>query len=408
MEQSTDISRPQVAFGLESLQSIPLILTAKCNGSCSYCYQTARKNLTMDWAILKAAIDLAIESPSHEITLMFLGGEPLLEWDNLRKAVEYAGRNAPSGKRLKYGISTNGLLLDATIADFLEAHEFSTQLSFDGVESAQDFRKQGSFRALDDLLDRLKQRQPKLFGHHLRVCATVLPATIPYFADSIQYLLAKGVRQIGFSPSLIAHPEWEDRQIEVLQAQFSRIFDMSVRHFRATGEVPVMFFRKTEQEKETASAHLAMCGMVSRRTLAVDADGQVYGCTFLAESYQEFPSDFLRTRLAPMKMGDLRDPDFLQRYAAFPEALRKAEIFDNKEKKYSSYGKCSECRYLSRCALCPVSIGLDPANRDPQRVPDFLCAFNRVALPYREQFPAQSNLMGQLMAMLGDSAARLA
>ena len=105
-----------------------------------------------------------------------------------------------------------------------------------------------------------------------------------------------------------------------------------------------------------------------------------------AESYQEFSSAFLRLRLAPLKMGGLHDPDLSSRYAAFPEAAREAGLFGHKELKYSSYGKCCECPYLEHCSVCPMSIAYLPGNTDPHRVPDFVCAFNRVALEHRDRF----------------------
>jgi len=131
-----------------------------------------------------------------------------------------------------------------------------------------------------------------------------------------------------------------------------------------------------------------MCALPAGTRLAVDMDGQAFGCASLAESYQEFPTNFLKSRLAPLRIGDIRDPDFPTGFADFPEATKQAEIFHEREKKHSSYGKCSQCPYFSTCSLCPVSIGLDPDNQDPHRVPDFFCAFNPVALKYRGCFPA--------------------
>ena len=88
-------------------------------------------------------------------------------------------------------------------------------------------------------------------------------------------------------------------------------------------------------------------------------------------------------------MGDLLDPRLPRRMAAYPAAARAAGIFHDKQDKYSSYGRCGECRYLSTCGVCPVSIGHQPGNDDPDRIPDFQCAYNLVALKYRERFPFQ-------------------
>ncbi len=71
-----------------------------------------------------------------------------------------------------------------------------------------------------------------------------------------------------------------------------------------------LFRRGSGEASVHAPEGSAMCGAPSGRTLAVDVDGQVQGCAVFVESYQSFPSPFLRERVAAMRMGDLRAADF--------------------------------------------------------------------------------------------------
>lgn len=82
-----------------------------------------------------------------------------------------------------------------------------------------------------------------------------------------------------------------------------------------------------------------------------------------------------------------------ERFAQYPAAVRATGLFHDKRTKFSSYGRCRECRYLETCGFCPVSIGHQPNNDDPDRVPDFLCAFNLVSNKYRERFPKLSPVL---------------
>jgi hypothetical protein len=59
------------------------------------------------------------------------------------------------------------------------------------------------------------------------------------------------------------------------------------------------------------------------------------------------------------------------------------------EARFSSYRRCSECEYLGRCKACPLSAASDPHWPDARRVPDFVCAWNQVALAHRDRFPYQ-------------------
>jgi hypothetical protein len=121
----------------------------------------------------------------------------------------------------------------------------------------------------------------------------------------------------------------------------------------------------------------------------VDVDGQAVGCPVLAGSYQRIASIGLAGRWAAMCMGSIHDSRFAQRHAAFPQATRLTRMFDHKENKYSSYGRCGDCRYVDECSLCPGSIAHVLDNSDPNRVSDFCCAFNLISLKHRERFPGQ-------------------
>ena len=99
-----------------------------------------------------------------------------------------------------------------------------------------------------------------------------------------------------------------------------------------------------------------------------------------------------RANLSPLviegiQWGDVRDVELESRLATYPERVKQAEIFDDKQLKRSSYGSCRDCRFLATCSVCPTAIGHIPGNADPHRVPDFLCAFNLVSLKHRALFP---------------------
>jgi len=138
----------------------------------------------------------------------------------------------------------------------------------------------------------------------------------------------------------------------------------------------------------------AMCRVPTGQVIAVDVDGQVHGCAAFVESYQRFASPFLRRCVGSMRLGDFRDPGFAARLVEYPEAARRLGIFHDKERKRFSYGPCAACRFVKACSVCPASIGHIPGNADPERVPDFVCAFNRTALGWRALFPRSASWSG--------------
>lgn len=373
----------------EEIRGVHVVLTAGCNLSCGYCYQNDKKPRHMDWETLRASADLLLGSLQSDVHMLFVGGEPLLEFPLIQRAVAYVEKARSPHLEVRYQIITNGTLLrDEPLAFFVE-HDFEVHLSFDGIAPAQDVRGRGTFAILDHLLDRLREEHADFLADKVHVSLTLLPATIPHLADSVEYFLRKGVAEIAVSPAITHQAEWRAELMEELERQFARAFRASLRHFRRTGEIPLKLFRKEGPNPRRRSGGLPMCGVGRGERAAVDVDGQVHGCLMFVDSYQKFPTALLRTRLAAMRMGDLRDPEFPRRLAAYPAAARAAGLFHDKQEKYSSYGRCGECRFLTSCGVCPVSIGHQPGNADPNRIPDFLCAYNLVSLKYRERFPRQ-------------------
>ena len=372
----------------ESIRSLHLVLTSRCNLHCAYCWQPRRSRRTMGLKTLHAAIGLVSGSRHRNIELVFSGGEPLLVFPLIRSAVAYAQKRLSGQKRVQYTLVTNGTLLSEEICSFLQAHGFDVQLSFDGIRELQQLRGRGTFAILDGWVDRLRQEYPPLFREHLGVNITLSPDRICHLADTVGFLIGRGIRQLAISPAITPDEMWTRGATEQLDAQFTRIRRVSESHRRATGEVPLRLFRRSFPVPRFLSRGRTMCGVMRGSTPAVDRDGEVYGCAALVTSLMEPSDGFRGDRLEALRLGRVDDPNLSMRHSELPTLTRRAEIFDRKQDKYSSTHRCAECRHLTLCSVCPISILFTPENDDPRRVPDFQCAFNRIALDHREKFDA--------------------
>lgn len=381
---------------------IELILTAACNLKCSYCWQDARSGRRMNWEIVRAALDRLLRSRGRDLQITLYGGEPLLEMPLIRRAVGYVRRRRPPGKRIRWVLLTNGTRLAPEAAAFLFRHGVITQISADGVPAVQAARGKGTFRIIDRLLDRLRRDQPEFFRRKVSVSMTLTAAGVPHLARSVRYFLRKGVREIRVGPVITPDPAWTPELRLELAEQFRTVSQDCLRDFRRTGEVPFVPFRRTAaaepgRPRGDGSARRPSdgrqpgeptCRAGRGNKIAVGPGGQVTSCVLLAGDYQRFPSAWLRKRVALLALGDVRDPQLEQRLAGLPAAARATGLFHHPEETYSSYGRCGDCRWQPECAVCPVSAGHIPGNRDPRRVPDFVCAFNQEYLFARERFNA--------------------
>ena len=101
-----------------SVQSLTLQVTQQCNLKCEYCpysggfYNRQHNNRKMSFEIAKKAIDFyflhSFDIPDAQIG--FYGGEPLIEFEMIRRIVEYCN-NEYYGKKIRYFVTTNATLL---------------------------------------------------------------------------------------------------------------------------------------------------------------------------------------------------------------------------------------------------------------------------------------------------------
>ena len=379
-----------------NIKSLFVVLTSRCNLTCGYCYQNDKNARTMDWETLRASLDWVLSSQQPEVELVFYGGEPLLEMPLIRRSIDYIEERRGREKGVKYGMVTNGTLLRRDTLDFVARNRISTQLSFDGIPAAQNVRGQNTFTVLDKLLDELPTKYPE-FLRELTVAVTVMPSTVRYLSDSAEFFLRKGVPEFGVSPVFTNSSQWRLEQINELEEQFSRIYELSLEHFHKTGLTPFAQFQPFDVQSSHNPSDLAMCGVSRGEKPTVDVDGIVHGCATWVDSFQSFSSDFLKDQVEYLELGNLKDPDFQERYRELEGRVKDLDMFNHKQDKYSNYARCGECRFLTTCAVCPTSIGHIPGNTDPNRVPDFKCAYNLVAGSYRELYLEETSARKMLV-----------
>ncbi len=178
------------------LRTMELMVTQECNMACVYCYgqgghyggrghmdiRTAK--LAVDWFILEAK-----EAP--ELTFVFFGGEPLLNFSLIRDIVSYVKEKEP-GKKVSFGLTTNATLLNDEIIDFFVAEGIRPLISFDGPPEYQRnnrIMKNGK-DSYELVIDNIRKLQEKIPDLHVR-------ATL--WKDADENLVLKELKRLGFS-----------------------------------------------------------------------------------------------------------------------------------------------------------------------------------------------------------------
>lgn len=132
--------------------TLKMFVTTKCNLDCKYCL--IRKNIekreytdsSIDYETGKKILgffsELTLSSKSSHRTLMLYGGEPLLNYENMKKIILEARSLEKEGKLngdLEIVLETNGTLVNQEISEFLKKNKVFTIVSIDGTEKIHNY-----------------------------------------------------------------------------------------------------------------------------------------------------------------------------------------------------------------------------------------------------------------------------
>jgi uncharacterized protein len=106
------------------------------------------RHSTMSWVTAKEAVDMYfanLQKTSFKKTIVFYGGEPLLNFPVIRQVVEYVKstyQNQQQEHNVLFTIITNGVLINAEIAKFLaENKDIAIAVSLDGNREVNDQKR---------------------------------------------------------------------------------------------------------------------------------------------------------------------------------------------------------------------------------------------------------------------------
>ena len=127
------------------IKALCLHVAHTCNLNCAYCFASQGKyhgdRALMSFEVGKQALDFLVAHSGHRRNLEvdFFGGEPLMNWDVVKRLVEYARSiEQEKGKNFRFTLTTNGMLIDDEVIDFCNREMSNVVLSLDGRKEIND------------------------------------------------------------------------------------------------------------------------------------------------------------------------------------------------------------------------------------------------------------------------------
>ena len=127
------------------IKALCLHVAHTCNLNCEYCFASQGKyhgeRALMSFETGRQALDFLIASSGRRTNLEvdFFGGEPLMNWDVVKRLVKYARSiEEENHKKFRFTLTTNGVLIDDDVIDFTNREMHNVVLSLDGRPEVHD------------------------------------------------------------------------------------------------------------------------------------------------------------------------------------------------------------------------------------------------------------------------------
>ncbi|MBE6597234.1 MAG: thioether cross-link-forming SCIFF peptide maturase [Ruminococcaceae bacterium] len=190
------------------IKALCLHVAHTCNLNCSYCFASQGKyqgdRALMSFEVGKQAFDFLIANSGtrKNLEVDFFGGEPLMNLDVVKQLVEYARSvEKEHGKNFRFTLTTNGMLIDDDMIDFVNREMSNVVLSLDGRPEVNDhFRRdyagRGSYETIVPKFQRLVEKRG---GKNYYVRGTFTHNNVD-FTNDILHMADLGFTELSMEP----------------------------------------------------------------------------------------------------------------------------------------------------------------------------------------------------------------
>ncbi|MGN1090141.1 MAG: thioether cross-link-forming SCIFF peptide maturase [Huintestinicola sp.] len=270
------------------VKAMCLLVTMDCNLRCEYCFASqgdyAMGRKIMSFETGKKALDFLLENSGNRENLEvdFFGGEPLMNWDVVKKLVEYGrSKETEYKKKFRFTITTNGLLLDEEKMDFINKEMSNVVMSIDGRKDVNDrVRKRvDGTGCYDRIVDKYLQLAKKRDFENYYVRGTFTKYNLD-FAKDVFHLNELGFDQISVEPVVCESSEkyaLTERDLPAVFKEYENLAKLILESRRNGNRFNFFHFMLDLDQGPCAIKRLRGCGS-GNEYVAITSDGDIYPC----------------------------------------------------------------------------------------------------------------------------------
>lgn len=302
---------------IDHCKHLVLMITYNCNLRCKYCYENhiPNKSMMIDDAIHNIELcfkEISLNPWYNRLEIIFMGGEPLLEWHKITSIVETIESRKDWPLPYHFFMATNGTLLTEEMKLWIEPRKghFILGISTDGNSEMQNVNRCNSSRSIDlqYFIQTWPNQAPKV---------TISHWSLPQLANGIIYLHEKGFKKI--QANLAMGQNWTNDDLKLYAEQLEILSNYYIENPRIQRCSLLGIDLIHALNLQNTNRKFCGCGEIMT---CIDTDGKEYPCQMFAP-----------ITISHQQILDSKKIDF-----------KNHAIFDNP--------KCSDCLLNLVCPRC--------------------------------------------------------
>ena len=259
--------------------SLTLMVSQACNLRCKYCYgdggEYSNKGL-MSYEIAKNAVDFFVSNTDEKrLNICFFGGEPLLNFDLVKKVVEYTKDIASlRDKEFTYSMTTNATLITPEAEQLIKENKISLTVSMDGKKETNDINryyanKKGVYDDINSKTINLK--------NYIIVRATIAPPNLNLDENLLHIIKDLKYKKVAWAEAdnLLSEDDY-NVLLEYTMKLYDRLEKM-IKEGRLEEVKKYHSFVNVLRKFNHDGIRSKGCGS-GTNMMAVDIDGKIYPC----------------------------------------------------------------------------------------------------------------------------------
>ena len=270
------------------IKALCLHVAHTCNLNCEYCFAGQGKyhgeDAIMSFEVGKAALDFLVKNSGtrKNLEVDFFGGEPLVNFDVVKQLVAYARSiESKTGKHFRFTLTTNGVLLDDDVIDFLNKEMNNVVLSLDGRKEINDAKRKrldgtGSY---DIIVPKFQNFVKKRGDKEYYMRGTFTRNNLD-FTNDIFHMLDLGFKELSMEP-VVSKPDTDyalrEEDLDTIYEQYEILAKERIKRRREGNPFTFYHYMIDLTGGPCIYKRITGCGS-GTEYLAVTPNGDFYPC----------------------------------------------------------------------------------------------------------------------------------